>query len=89
MVFITYFIKMKIRILAFGIAKDIIKNNQLEIEVEDGISIVALKAQLSDLYPDFDKLRSLNIAVNADYQDDDFILSEKDEIVILPPVSGG
>ena len=80
---------MKIRILAFGIAKDIIKNSKLEMEVKDGISIVALKAQLCDLYPEFEQLRSLNIAVNADYQKDDFILSEKDEIVILPPVSGG
>ena len=80
---------MKIQVLAFGIAKDIIKNNALEMEVKDGISIVALKSLLCDLYPEFEQLRSLNIAVNADYQDDDFILSEKDEIVILPPVSGG
>ena len=80
---------MKIQVLAFGIAKDIIKNNALEMEVKDGISIVALKSLLCDLYPEFEQLRSINIAVNADYQDDDFILSEKDEIVILPPVSGG
>ncbi len=80
---------MKIQVLAFGIAKDIIKDRALEMEVKDGISIVALKAQLCELYPDFEQLRSLNIAVNADYQNDDFILSEKDEIVILPPVSGG
>ena len=42
-----------------------------------------------DEFPDFEKLRSLVIAVNEEYQEDGFILSEKDEIVIIPPVSGG
>jgi len=80
---------MKIKILAFGIAKDIIKGQNLEMEVADGQNVGALKNQLCEKFPDFSRLRSLAIAVNATYEADDFVLSEKDEIVIIPPVSGG
>ncbi|MFK8102593.1 MAG: molybdopterin converting factor subunit 1 [Saprospiraceae bacterium] len=80
---------MKIDILAFGIAKDILETQQLSYEIEDRSSIAALKEQLCQAYPAFEKLRCLSIAVNAEYQEDDFILNEKDEIAIIPPVSGG
>ena len=80
---------MKINILAFGIAKDIIKGQTLDLEVEDNSTVGKLKSVLCTQYPDFERLRSLAIAVNEEYREDDYLLSEKDEIVIIPPVSGG
>ncbi len=80
---------MNINILAFGIAKDIINGSTLNIEIKDGLTVGQLKSQLVEQFPDFEKLRQLNIGVNQEYQEDDFVLSEKDEIVIIPPVSGG
>ena len=80
---------MKINILAFGIAKDIINASKLEIEMATGETVGHLKSQLIRQFPDFKRLRSLSIAVNEEYQTDDFLLHEKDEIVIIPPVSGG
>jgi len=80
---------MKINILAFGIAKDIINSSTLGIEISEGTTVGQLKKQLTSQFPDFEKLRSLSIAVNQEYQEDDFLLNEKDEIVIIPPVSGG
>ena len=80
---------MKINILAFGIAKDIINGSTLGLEISDGTTVGELKTQLTSQFPEFEKLRSLAIAVNQEYQEDDFLLSEKDEIVIIPPVSGG
>ena len=80
---------MKINILAFGIAKDIINGSTLDFEIQEGTTVGQLKSQLTNQFPDFERLRSLNIAVNQEYQEDDFLLSEKDEIVIIPPVSGG
>jgi len=80
---------MNIEILAFGIAKDIIKGSKLSIEVEAGISVGDLKTKLCAQYPEFKKLTSLAIAVNTAYQNDDYILSADDEVVIIPPVSGG
>ncbi|MDB4538955.1 MoaD/ThiS family protein [Saprospiraceae bacterium] len=80
---------MTINILAFGIAKDIINGSTLGLEIQNGTTVGDLKMELIAQFPDFEKLRSLVIAVNEEYQEDGFILSEKDEIVIIPPVSGG
>jgi molybdopterin converting factor subunit 1 len=80
---------MKINILAFGIAKDIIQGQTKEIELKDGNDVQSLKAKLCEQFPEFEKLRSFSIAVNEAYQNDDFELKESDEVVIIPPVSGG
>ncbi len=80
---------MKLNLLAFGIAKDIVSSNALEIELKEGASVAELKTQLYTKFPAFRELRSLAIAVNQAYQNDDYLLSASDEVVIIPPVSGG
>ena len=75
--------------MAFGIAKDILQNSSLDVELEEGTSVGELKRKLIGQFPDFEKLRSLSIAVNQEYQEDDFTLKESDEIVIIRPESGG
>lgn len=80
---------MKIKVLAFGIAKDILQKGETEWEVSPSTSLADLKTELTSQYPDFQKLASLKLAVNEDYQTDDYIIQENDEVVIIPPVSGG
>lgn len=80
---------MNIQLMAFGIAKDIIKGSALEMEVAVGTTVGELKTKLCEQYPDFELLRSFSIAVNEEYRKDNFELSARDEIVIIPPVSGG
>ena len=80
---------MKIDLLAFGIAKDILRSRSLPLELPEGVTVGDLKEKLTAEYPGFQKLKSLAIAVNTEYQADDFALSENDEVVIIPPVSGG
>ena len=59
------------------------------MELPEGSNVGQLKNELCNRFPDFQKLKSLAIAVNEEYQTDDFGLSERDEVVIIPPVSGG
>jgi molybdopterin converting factor small subunit len=80
---------MKINLIAFGIAKDILQSKQLEFELADGDTIYSLKEKLFQQYPDFSKLKSLSFAVGENYQEDSYALHDQDEIVIIPPVSGG
>ena len=80
---------MKIKILAFGIAKDILQGQTAEIELTSGNDVQSLKQTLCAQFPDFEKLKSLSIAVNEEYRTDEFQLKESDEVVIIPPVSGG
>jgi len=80
---------MRINLLAFGIAKDILDGKQATMEIEEGATIEQLKEVLLAQYPDFQKLKSLSLAVGTAYRSDDFVLSNSDEVVIIPPVSGG
>lgn len=78
-----------VRLVAFGIAKDILKQSKMNYEIEANTSIASLKERLSQEFPEFSKLVSLRFAINEDYQADDYILHPNDEVVIIPPVSGG
>lgn len=80
---------MKIKLVAFGISKDILGDAESEINLTSGSDIRALKKELIYKYPDFVKLKSLSFAVEEEYQNDEYGLTEGQEVVIIPPVSGG
>ena len=80
---------MKVKILAFGIAKDIVGARKGEMDFTEEASISQVKAALSQRFPKFESLRKFSIAVNEEYQEDDYIIKEGDELAIIPPVSGG
>ncbi len=80
---------MNLKLVAYGIAKDILGGSEMELEIATEQNIGALKEHLVDKFPAFQKLTRFSMAVNEEYQEEDFILSEGDEVVIIPPVSGG
>lgn len=80
---------MKIQVLFFGISKDIVGSSLREVELPEQASVLDLKNQLIGKYPEFEKLRSLSIAVNNEYRSDGFAIAESDEVAIIPPVCGG
>lgn len=80
---------MQLRILAFGIAKDILGGSSISFHIKKAATVAELKKALLAQFPRFENLVSLAIGVNEEYASDDRILQESDEIVIIPPVSGG
>jgi molybdopterin converting factor small subunit len=80
---------MKIKLIAFGIAKEIIGPAESDLEVKNPCNIGDLKRILITQYHEFKKLQSIKFAINEDYQEDQFQIHEGDEVVIIPPVSGG
>ncbi|MCI4667270.1 MAG: MoaD/ThiS family protein [Bacteroidia bacterium] len=80
---------MKINILAFGIARDILGESVLEFEWNGEPRVGKLKEELQRKFPKFTDLASLKIAVNEAYAKDELEIHEGDEVVIIPPVSGG
>lgn len=80
---------MNIKIIAFGIATDILKSRELEITMKDGATVEEVKNYLKAVYPSFGKLASLSLAVGEEYRTDDYVISENEEVVIIPPVAGG
>lgn len=80
---------MKLKILAFGITKDIFGASEKELDVQDGLNVSQLKEMLERDFPQLVKLKSYFIAVNEEYAEDDQVIVSTDEIAIIPPVSGG
>jgi molybdopterin converting factor subunit 1 len=79
---------MKHSIKTFGIARDIMGGREIKLETA-GSTVGELRKELEMTYPRLQDLKSLFIAVNLKYANDDTVLSETDEIALIPPVSGG
>jgi molybdopterin converting factor small subunit len=80
---------MTIQLVAYGIAKDILKARTMAWAIQRGYSIASLKKDLVQRYPTFGSLTKLSFAVGEEYREDDFMLIDGAEVVIIPPVSGG
>lgn len=78
----------KYTIKAFGITKDILGGKETVVEIK-GSSVLELRNELYNRYPSLRGLRSLMVAVNNVYAEDEKMLQAVDEIALIPPVSGG
>jgi molybdopterin converting factor subunit 1 len=79
---------MKIKIKAFGITKDILGNREVQLDIPEQ-TVAELRQHLIKTYPTLSGLKSILVAVNNAYADDDVLLKETDEVALIPPVSGG
>jgi molybdopterin converting factor subunit 1 len=80
---------MNVNILAFGIVKDIFQGSCVDIELNGGTTVGNLKTSLEEKFPRLKQLASYMIAVNDEYAVASNVIDAKDEIAIIPPVSGG
>jgi molybdopterin converting factor subunit 1 len=79
---------MQLRIKAFGVTKEILGGREIAFENE-GQTVAQLRKNLISKYPALAGLKSIMIAVNNNYAEDDIILRPTDEVALIPPVSGG
>ena len=81
---------MRIRILFFGMLKDVVGQSQEELEMPEGSSAADVLAHYESRFPRLGvSMSSLALAVNQEYADPDSKLKAGDEVALLPPVSGG
>jgi molybdopterin converting factor subunit 1 len=80
---------MKIKVLAFGISKDIFGGSTVNLEICNDATVYNLKYLLEREYPRLKQLASYMVAVNSEYALPGDTIHERDEIAIIPPVSGG
>jgi MoaE-MoaD fusion protein len=81
---------MRVRVLFFGVLKEIIGKSVDLIDLADGASLRDALALYESQNPRLkESLPSLAVAVNQEYSGPDTKLRENDEIALLPPVSGG
>ncbi|PLK44158.1 molybdopterin converting factor subunit 1 [Emticicia sp. TH156] len=80
---------MNLKVLCFGITRDIIGQFEYKVSMPANATVADLKKHLAAQFPAFGQLKSLRIALNEAYAEDPMLLNENDEIVLIPPVSGG
>ncbi|KXX69827.1 MoaD/ThiS family protein [Flammeovirga sp. SJP92] len=78
------------KILLFGITKEIIGSSTLDFTIDQtDLTSETLLDILKEKYPELSKLRSIALAVNGEHANGSEIVSDKDEIALIPPMSGG
>lgn len=80
---------MKLNIKLYGITKEIIGQTELEYHLSASPDVSSLQKELKREFPELGRLKSLMVAVNGEYAPQDLVLNEQDEVVLIPPVSGG
>jgi molybdopterin converting factor subunit 1 len=84
---------MRVRVLYFGVLKDLIGTAEEEIGAPAGTTVGDLLRILgertSNLTMETKIWQSVAVAVNREYSSHSATLREGDEVALLPPVSGG
>jgi len=81
---------MRVRVLFFGLLKDLAGKASDSLDVHEGASVQDVLAHYEKEFPRMkESLPSLAVAVNQHYASSDTKLKPNDEIALLPPVSGG
>lgn len=81
---------MRVRVLFFGVLKDLAGRSSEELELRDGALVRDLLAHYAFKSPGLrEALASIAVAVNREYAGPGTVLKSGDEVGLLPPVSGG
>ena len=78
---------MNLKVLLFGISKELIGATSIVFSVSSNTTILEFKTQLKKQYPQVTEINSYAIAVNESYASNETVLKENDIIAIIPPVS--
>ena len=81
---------MHVRVRLFASLREAVGRDHLDLDLPDGATAEDAWARLVAEYPALaPRRRSLSAAVNRRYLPFDAPLAEDDEVVFIPPVSGG
>lgn len=81
---------MLIRVLFFGVLKDLVGRPSETLELPEGARLQAVLSHYARQAPRFEAmLPALALSVNQEYSRSDCALRAGDEVALLPPVSGG
>jgi molybdopterin converting factor subunit 1 len=79
---------MRVRVLYFGVLKDVVGRDGEERELTGESTVGTLLGEL-EREAESSVWRSVAVAVNREYAVAGTVLGEGDEVALLPPVSGG
>ena len=79
-----------IKVLLFGAAADRAGTREIELPVDEGVTLAEIWPLLARRHPALTPMHdTLAFAINGEYARGDASVSPGDEVAVLPPVSGG
>jgi len=83
-------ISVTIRVLFFGMLKEIVGFSEDRLEIVEGATLADVFSHYAAKQPRLEELsRSIVLAANRSFAERSLIINDGDEIAFLPPVSGG
>ena len=81
---------MRVRVLFFGVLRDIVGSREDSVEIPEGCRLEAVYEHYAARFPALRGMsRSVVLALNQKFAEPTASLAEGDEVAFLPPVSGG
>lgn len=81
---------MRVRVKLFAILRERANTSELTLELAEGATVAAAAELLAVRFPILrDHLPKVAFAVNRSYSPPTTILTDGDELAVIPPVSGG
>ena len=78
------------RVQFFSQLKDVVRADEITLDLPDGSSVADLLARLYRDFPDLEKFdRNILVGAGLDFVARDHIIQPNDQIAIMPPVQGG
>jgi molybdopterin converting factor subunit 1 len=81
---------MKVRVKLFAAARELAGRSELELDVDDPARVADIRHAIERAHPELQKIvRHALWAVDAKYAGDQTPVSERSDVALIPPVSGG
>ena len=81
---------MRVRVLFFGLLTDVVSRREEDLDLNEGARISDLLSHYSATFPRLTALLpTVAVSVNREYAAASTVLRDRDEVALLPPVSGG
>ncbi len=83
-------VKQSLSIKLFASLRQAMHSEEITVNIDNEITVLQMKKIVFETFPNLQKLKiPFFVAVNHKYATDSDVIGTKDEVALIPPVSGG
>jgi len=83
-------VKQSLSIKLFASLRQAMRSDEIKIDIDNEITVSHMKKIVFETFPNLKKLNiPFLVAVNHKFAKDSVVISIRDEVALIPPVSGG